>query len=209
MAQTFGDVMKAANQKRVAQIIKAKLTPPKPNFEDYSGKPASQMNPMRTGAKSTPEVEFAFDATNPAAVEAVRDHAADLITGISNTTRNEIKNLVEQAFTDPEMDVASLADEIENIINDPDRADLIARTETMQAANDGQLDAWDQAQEAGLLTGDEKKEWITTPDDRICPICDDMDGEQVGLDEEFDVDGDSLDGPPAHPNCRCTVGLTS
>jgi hypothetical protein len=79
----------------------------------------------------------------------------------------------------------------------------------MQAANDGQLDAWDQAQEAGLLTGDEKKEWITTPDDRICPICDDMDGEQVGLDEEFDVDGDSLDGPPAHPNCRCTVGLTS
>jgi SPP1 gp7 family putative phage head morphogenesis protein len=152
---------------------------------------------------------FAFDRTNPNAVAKVQEQAADLITGISETTREQIKELVEQAFTDPDMDVHSLADEIDNIIDDPDRAETIARTEVMQAANDGQLEAWDQAQEDGLLTGQEQKEWIVTPDDRLCPVCEPMDGVTVGIDEDFDVDGDEMEGPPAHPNCRCTIGLSN
>jgi SPP1 gp7 family putative phage head morphogenesis protein len=151
---------------------------------------------------------FAFDRTNPNAVEKVREQAADLIKGISETTREQIKDLVEQAFTDPDMDVHSLADEIDAIIDDPDRAETIARTEVMSAANEGQLEAWDQAKEDGLLTGAEQKEWIVTPDDRLCPVCEPMDGETVPIDEDFDVDGDLLDGPPAHPNCRCTLGLS-
>lgn len=208
---TFGDVMKAQRLKRTAVIIKMKMTPPKPNYED-SGKASEQgkhqKDPMRGAKKPTPEVDFAFDETNPDAVEAIRDHGADLIDGISKTTRDDIRDLVEEAFTNPDMDVSDLADEIENIIDDPDRADKIARTETMQASNDGQLEAWDQAEEAGLLTGDEQKEWIATDGERTCDICGDMDGETVDRGEPFNVDGDDLNGPPAHPNCRCTVGLS-
>jgi hypothetical protein len=55
------------------------------------------------------------------------------------------------------------------LIGDPERAELIARTETMRASNEGQQEAWDQAVEEGLLTGNEQQEWIVTPDDRLCP----------------------------------------
>jgi len=79
------------------------------------------------------------------------------------------------------------------------RALAIARTETMTAANEGQVQLWKQAQEAGHLTGKEKKVWITADP---CPICAPMEGKTVKLNEEF-----SISGPPAHPNCRCTVGL--
>jgi SPP1 gp7 family putative phage head morphogenesis protein len=152
------------------------------------------------------DIGWAFDKTNPRAVEWIDKHSADLIEGISKSTRDDIKELVEHAFTDG-VTADDLAKEIEDVIGDPDRAETIARTETMRASNEGQLEAWDQAEEEGLLTGNERKEWIVTPDDRLCPICDDMDGEIVDMDEEFDVDGDQLDGPPAHPNCRCTLGL--
>ena len=80
---------------------------------------------------------------------------------------------------------------------------MIARTETMRASNMGQQEAWAQAKDKGLLTGKEKKEWITTPDDRLCPVCEPMDGKKVPMADEFDIEG-----PPAHPQCRCTIAIT-
>lgn len=136
----------------------------------------------------------------------VEEHALETVEGISKTTREAIRRLLEQEF-EGEFDVHDLADQIEDLIGDESRAENIARTETMRASNQGQLEAWDQATEAGVLTGDEKKEWIVTPDDRLCPICEPMEGELAPLDGTFDVDGTRVDGPPAHPRCRCTVGL--
>lgn len=162
---------------------------------------------LRAAAKDDPKIEWAFDKTNPHATEWAQKNAGDLIDGISKTTRDDIRELVEAAFEE-QFTVADLAKEIADLIGDDARAETIARTETMRASNEGQLEAWDQAKEAGLLTGNEKKEWIVTPDDRLCPVCEPMDGVTVGLDELFDVDGDQIDGPPAHPNCRCTIGLS-
>lgn len=152
---------------------------------------------------------MSFDAGNPHAKEWVKAQALDLVEGISDTTREEIRGLIDDAFEagNTDLDVDELTTRITDLINDSDRADKIARTETMRAANQGQLEAWDQAEEQGLLTGDELKEWIVTPDDRLCPICEPLDGVQVGRDEPFDVDGEQLDGPPAHPRCRCTTAL--
>lgn len=88
------------------------------------------------------------------------------------------------------------------------RAETIARTETMSAATAGQAELWKQAEQAGLLTGEELREWIVTPDDRLCPLCLPMAGQQVGKDELFTVgDGTQVEMPPAHPNCRCSWGL--
>jgi SPP1 gp7 family putative phage head morphogenesis protein len=151
--------------------------------------------------------DFKFDVTNQKAVDWASKHAAETITGISNSTRDEIRELVETSFED-QIDVRELADQIADVIGDVARADTIARTESMRAANQGQSELWDQAVDQGLLTGDEQQEWIVTPDDKLCPICEPMDGVTTGLDDTFDVDGDEIDGPPAHPNCRCTVGLT-
>jgi SPP1 gp7 family putative phage head morphogenesis protein len=84
------------------------------------------------------------------------------------------------------------------------RAEMIARTETMASATAGQAELWRQAEEDGLLSGDELREWIVTDDDRLCELCASMDGEQVGKGELFSA---GVDMPPAHPGCRCSWGL--
>jgi acyl-CoA synthetase (AMP-forming)/AMP-acid ligase II len=82
------------------------------------------------------------------------------------------------------------------------RAETIARTETLDAINEGQEQLWGQAVAAGYLDEGAQKVWIAN--DTACPLCLDLDGVAVPLDEEFD---DGVDGPPLHPNCECTLGL--
>lgn len=92
-----------------------------------------------------------------------------------------------------------------------DRAKVIARTETIAAANEGQRQLWDQAAKEGLLTGGELREWIVTPDDRLCEECEPMEGELAGINDNFThpETGEQLIGPPLHQDCRCATGLTT
>lgn len=91
------------------------------------------------------------------------------------------------------------------------RAAVIARTETHNAANFGQIEA---IKDTGLPA---RKEWISASDDRTR---DDefnhvsADGQMVGLDESFSVSGESLaypgdpDGSAGNViNCRCATGF--
>lgn len=84
------------------------------------------------------------------------------------------------------------------------RVESIARTETMAAANGGQVVAWQISRSHGLLSSNLVKEWIVTPDDRLCPTCEPLGGEQVALDQQFSA---GVMNPPLHPQCRCAVGL--
>ena len=90
-----------------------------------------------------------------------------------------------------------------------DRAESIARTEVMSALTEGSLESWRQAREEGLLGKDAKKEWIVTPDDRLCPNCAPMDGVQVPLDAKFHTPLGDVDGPTLHPQCRCVLGAVA
>ncbi len=76
---------------------------------------------------------------------------------------------------------------------------------TIRASNSGQRDLWRQAQEQGLLKG-AMRVWITADDDRTCDICDDLDEEEAGMDEEF-APG-IMEPPDPHPSCRCSVALS-
>jgi SPP1 gp7 family putative phage head morphogenesis protein len=87
------------------------------------------------------------------------------------------------------------------------RAMTIARTETMTAANSGQLAVWQNAQRKGLLPALAQKKWITTPDDRLCPICQPMGGQVARIDQPFATPLGAVMTPPLHPNCRCAVVL--
>jgi len=149
---------------------------------------------------------FTFDAENADALAWAEEHAAELVTGISDTTREEIKSLIEDMFDD-KISPDELYTGLVDAIGDEERAQLIAETETMAASNAGVQEAWDQAVEEGLLTGNEQQVWIVTPDDVLCPICEALDGETAPLDGQFEAEGESYDGPPAHPRCRCTIGL--
>jgi len=85
-----------------------------------------------------------------------------------------------------------------------DRATLIARTEIIRAETLGQQAAWKAARAKGLISARSEQVWIVTEDDRLCPLCAELDGETAPLDGTFE---DGVSGPPLHPNCRCTIAL--
>lgn len=85
------------------------------------------------------------------------------------------------------------------------RAQTVARTETMRALNTGQLWSARNAQAAGLLHPAAKKVWMAARDS--CPTCGKLDSVSTSLDGTFTYRGTQLDGPPAHPNCRCSVAI--
>jgi SPP1 gp7 family putative phage head morphogenesis protein len=89
------------------------------------------------------------------------------------------------------------------------RAETIARTETLNAANAGQQALWNEAGRVGLVDRARAwKEWIVTPDDRLCVLCEQMEGARVRVDDEFSTPRGSLEHPPMHPRCRCAMGLS-
>lgn len=149
---------------------------------------------------------FKFNATDPNAIAQAKAHAADLVSRVTKVTREAIRDAVEEAF-EKQRTVKELAETLEDIVGDEDRAEAIARTEVMRASNAGHQAAWQQALGEGLLDDGTKQVWVTTPDDRLCPICEGMEGETAPLGGTFTVDGEEIDGPPAHPNCRCVVAL--
>ncbi len=108
------------------------------------------------------------------------------------------------------------------------RAETIARTETIRAANMGQQLVWDEALDSNLLPTTAEKVWVATGDDRTCPICAVMDGKVVGIRDDYSVTTRATSftrsgatfrvsgtaalktpvatrTPPAHPRCRCTI----
>lgn len=142
-----------------------------------------------------------FDASDPRAAKWARERGAELAKDISDTTRERIAEAVANAAETGE----DAYDEILAAIGDDSRAEMIARTETMMAANEGQRQAWDQAAEKGLLDEDTKRVWIATIG--CCDECDALDEEEATLDGEYPDPGG--DGPPLHPNCRCTEGISA
>ena len=90
-----------------------------------------------------------------------------------------------------------------------ERSVRIARTEVLGALNAGSLESWKQAQQDGLLPANARKKWIVTNDEllRQCPVCRPMNGQEQPFGKKFVLpSGKKIMFPPAHPNCRCTMG---
>jgi len=79
------------------------------------------------------------------------------------------------------------------------RANRIAVTEVTRTFMEGNLASW---RESGVTDG---KQWNTNRDEIVCPICRPLNDTVVALNEPFNAGGLRVDGPPAHPNCRCWV----
>ena len=143
---------------------------------------------------------FTFDSASDEAIAWADRHAAELIDGITETSREAINNAIAEALehgTDP-------YEEILEAVGDEARARLIAHHEVMTAVHEGQREAWRQATDEGLLSEGLKRTWIATPDGKLCAICEGLDGKTADLDGEYEG---GIDGPPAHVACRCTEGL--
>ncbi len=87
------------------------------------------------------------------------------------------------------------------------RSQLIARTETIRAANEGRRAQWQRNVAEGTILPERwEREWvaIVPSDGRTCPYCEGQDGQRAPIDGTY-PNGD--DGPPGHPACRCTESL--
>lgn len=86
------------------------------------------------------------------------------------------------------------------------RANRLALTESLRAANQGRLAAWTQFAER---SGEEvRRFWLTAGDELVCPICaaiPDMNPNGIALDEQYQTPIGPIAMPPdPHPLCRCT-----
>jgi uncharacterized protein with gpF-like domain len=140
------------------------------------------------------------------------------LTGeITDTTRDNMRKILTKGMQEG-WSINDMMKELEKSGINAYRAELIARTETTRAANQGALLG---AVSTGLQT---VKEWISVNDNRTRTLAKDqfdhlnMDKVQVPVDDLFKVPGrkgdkemefpgDPAGGPGNTCNCRCTVGF--
>ena len=93
------------------------------------------------------------------------------------------------------------------------RAQVIADNELVGAGNHGQRRLWDQAIGDGLIDKTTMRQWIVTPDDRLCVLCAPMGEPVVGvsivqMNQSYKTDIGSVFIPSdIHVKCRCAERL--
>jgi hypothetical protein len=138
-----------------------------------------------------------FDMVSEDAVAFAEERGAELVTMVTEATRNKIRTLVVDALSDG-MTVDELSSAIvDSVAFSEERALTIARTELAFASVNGAIDAWD---ESGVVV---KKQVILGSEHDNDDECDDAaDDGAIGLTETF---SNGLFAPPFHPNCVCDV----
>jgi hypothetical protein len=115
-----------------------------------------------------------------------------VLDGISNTKVSRIGTVLGQALQlgiTPK-DVAIMVDQV---INDPQQALVIAQTEMSRAVSVASRDLY-------TTSGVEQVEWLVAIGCEDCQM--NADASPIGIDEVF-PSGDTE--PPAHPNCMCAL----
>ena len=146
------------------------------------------------------------------AADWAREHATELVTQVTGTTKERIRSLVANWIEAPDMTLPDLWRQLQkDHAFSRYRAELIAQTETTNAYAEGEMDGARAMEESGLLQYE--KEWQTvavfgTGPGTVCPICEPLHGVTVdGADGYFDTAVGPLKGPAAHPGCRCWINV--
>lgn len=181
---------------------------------------ALKLAKVQKGLKVSPAVGITFDIENPLVIETLTKQTTRFPAGLVNTTEEEIRGAIAAGTREGE-NVEKLADRVQEKLGPAsitNRAMLIARTETMYAANAGAELGYVQS---GVVEG---KQWLIAWDERTCDICLDMEGmtapvgqptwEKEGMTIgdvqsnyglKFDYTEGEMPFPPIHPRCRCTI----
>jgi SPP1 gp7 family putative phage head morphogenesis protein len=114
---------------------------------------------------------------------------------ISDSTRDEIRDLVKEAFEE-NASMSQFVSDIEDAgMFSEARAEMIARTEVSNAQAQGNFEVW---KKSGVVT---HVRWDVGDDDP-CPRCLLNDGKERELGKPF-PSGDIM--PLVHPNCACVL----
>lgn len=157
------------------------------------------------------EVDWTVINTN--AVDWARQYAAQLVRGINDTTQAMLQEKTA-AWIEAGNSLADLAKAIEGELHgldippgwspdkiawatSPERAALIAQTESTNAYHQGVTERWKQA-------GVTHMRWRTQNDRLVCPICRGLNNRTGTLTLGIRWQGKYY-RPAAHPGCRCFV----
>lgn len=126
---------------------------------------------------------------------AARDRVAELVTQVSSTTRDQIRQSIKTSIAQGE-DLYSTTQRLREVIDNPVRAELIARTESVNAYQIG-------LRNFAVETGAKTKTWESLSG--ACVVCAPLNGKTVGLNEQFTSRIGDVDHPPQHPRCKCGI----
>lgn len=128
----------------------------------------------------------------PRGLSDLLDRRGVTIQNVNRTTLDRIGTILGRALAKGETP-ASVREELEDLLDDSDRALTIAQTEMSSAVSVASRELYEES-------GAELVEWIVADP---CDLCqENADVSPIGIDDTF-PSGDTE--PPAHPNCVCDI----
>lgn len=128
----------------------------------------------------------------PRGLSDLLDRRGVTIQNVNRTTLDRIGTILGRAVAKGETP-ASVREELEDLLDDSDRALTIAQTEMSSAVSVASRELYEES-------GAELVEWIVADP---CDLCqENADVSPIGIDDIF-PSGDTE--PPAHPNCVCDI----
>lgn len=196
-------------------------------FDDaaYDAELVRELTPMLTDLSKTQggiALVFAGDNENEFHVtsqilQKIQRGTQKMATNFNDETIRRLNETLATGVQNGE-GIGALKARVNSVYGDIDgyQSERIARTETLKASNAATLDAYRQT---GYVTG---MQWVVNPN--ACEQCAEFDGQTVPLDGSFldigqsytvtDEEGnetvytnnyDTVETPPLHPNCECTI----
>ena len=160
-------------------------------------------------------VAGAFDVTNPRVAEFAATYSQEFASEASAASLRRARTVIARGLEQGQS-VQQIADQIStDYAFSPERATVVARTETARAFVEGERLGWE---ESGVVRG---KQWQLAAG--ACPFCQQTavkgTAKVFGLNEPFWKNGDTISagggsysvrygdvqGAPLHPNCRCDI----
>lgn len=137
------------------------------------------------------------------AINYLQEYTFENIKGMTEDLADKLRGELKRGYMAGE-GIGKLKKRVEKAFDiSSNRAEAIARTETNRASNFGKLGA--------LRTGGAKgkKKWVSKIDSRTSAVCKRLNGQEVGLDEDFEDKTSGWSGPcpPSHVSCRSSFIL--
>lgn len=141
--------------------------------------------------------DVSFEVVNQHALEWLREYTPKLSENLEQINTDDLRRTLMEGIDGGE-DMRKLRDRVDGLFDeyDRERAERIARTETIRAQEEGNQEVYKEA-------GFERKVWMANSG--ACGECEALNDVDVSINESYgqDVFGEDMMTPPLHPNCRC------
>ena len=144
--------------------------------------------------------DYHHDIIGSAAAEWARNSTFKVVEDLQDNTKRLVRKVVSAAQETPGITLEDMTRMLEPAFGER-RAQVIAITETTRASAAAVNGLQSYYKDNGL---NYQRQWITNRDEIAdnCPVCGPLNGK-----DESQWGSRFPDGPPAHPNCRCSVVL--